>query len=240
MHPMDVVFWAALALGGIYFGAVMLLGGLSHAGSHLHHIADIGADHIAHIGGHGHGAGHGNGHAHADAGHQGHDGHHGQHDSHHGDHGHEAEMQRTSILAYLNPTLISAFFLGFGLLGVISRSSLGLNLLYSTLVASIGGLTLWGSCQQLILRMFIQAQGTSHVRQQNLVGTRATVTVQITGRQPGMVQFTASGTRMSLRAVADDEEAIQVGTKVKVRRIDSGTALVVPVEDPPTLRAWNS
>src|SRR5439155_13963934 len=90
MHPLDILFWTCLMLGGAYTLLTLLMGGFSHAAGHLGHVG--GAVHIPHAGhlgdlaGHHH-AGHidagGTGHAHA-----GHAGHVAHGDA--GGHGHDA------------------------------------------------------------------------------------------------------------------------------------------------------
>jgi membrane protein implicated in regulation of membrane protease activity len=237
LHPLDILYWACLMLGGAYTLVTLLMGGLSHAfGDAGHHVGD--SPHLSHdldIGGHHHAGDVGTGDVgHADVAHadaapgDGHapdtaDAH------HHGDHDGDGN-DTFHLFSYLNPMSVSCFSVGFGGAGIIS-GMLGVKGLVSLLFAGASGWGLWFVAYCLLLRMFASSQGTSHHRQADLIGIRAHVTAPISGLKPGMICYTVAGTRQSIRAITDDEEPIPVGAAVRIRRIENNTAFVMRLEE---------
>src|SRR2546430_8529729 len=47
LHPIDILFWACLMLGGVYTVFNLLMGGLTHAAGHVSHVGH--ALHIPHV-----------------------------------------------------------------------------------------------------------------------------------------------------------------------------------------------
>lgn len=243
MHPLDIVFWACLMLGGAYTVVTLLMGGISHASGHVGHIGDT--LHIPHVGdmlGHHHaghiGPAHG-GHAHAGSGHATHadSAHHAaqlstdsqnQTSQHLEMHVH-ADGDGFNIFQYLNPMSVAGFLLGFGGSGVASRM-LGAHPAAATLYGLAGGGGMWLLAYLVIAKVFGASEGTSHNVREELIGTRAQVTSRIAGSQPGMVAYIVSGARQSLRAVSDDDDPIPVGAAVRIRRIESNTARVTRID----------
>ena len=240
MHPLDIIFWTCLMLGGAYTLVTLLMGGFTHAAGHA---GDIGhALHLPGISGHAH-AGHIGGHA--DTGHAGHvDAAHGHAGHGHAGHGDSADhtigRQHLEIhahgddggfnlLQYLNPMSVAGFLLGFGGVGLASRT-LGAHPLAALLYGAAGGWGLWLVAYLIITRMFGAAGGTSHIRREELVGAWAHVTAPIAGAQPGMISYTIAGTRQSIRAITDEGEAIPTGTRVRIRKIDNNTAHVLRMD----------
>lgn len=240
MHPLDIAFWACLMLGGGYMAAIILMGGVSHAvGDVAGHVGDA----LGMNGGH---VGHADvGHidaGHADAG-QADAGHAdaGDLDVAHGDQGdaHGTDVQHDggqahhhaapNLLLFVSPMSLASFCAGFGLLGVAARLA-GAGLVGSTLWALAGGLGLWWAGYFVISRFFAASGGTSHNRQEELVGLRARVTVPIEGERPGMVCYTITGARQSVRAITDGSETIPVGATVRIKRIHANTAYVTRIE----------
>ena len=78
--------------------------------------------------------------------------------------------------------------------------------------------------------IFGAGEATSHNRRESVVGLRASVTAPIEGARPGMVSYTVSGARQSLRAITEDEEPIPMGATVRIRKIDQNTALVMRID----------
>jgi membrane protein implicated in regulation of membrane protease activity len=107
---------------------------------------------------------------------------------------------------------------------------LGTALNLSLLFAFVGAMTLWTGAFWLITQVFGKAEGTSHNRRHELIGLRAQVTVPIDGNKPGMIAYTVSGSRQSLRAISEEDEPIPSGAAVRIRRIEENTALVVRVD----------
>lgn len=237
LHPIDILFWACLMLGGAYTLLNLLMGGLTHAAGHAGHaghIGHIGHDlhlphgHIGHAGAHAaHGAASHGGHAHAPHA-EGHAHAHGQH----GQQG-AADLEepgpRIDILAWLNPMAVAGFLLGFGGVGVMARG-LGAHPLAASLFGTAGGYGLWLLAYLVITRFFGAAEGTSHYTRQDVIGLRGQVTAPIDGARPGMVACTVAGARQTVRAISDDEEPIPTGATVRIRKIENNTAHVMRIE----------
>jgi membrane protein implicated in regulation of membrane protease activity len=242
MHPLDIVYWTCLLLGGVYMGFNLLMGGVTHVIGHAHGGGGgEGAGHIAgHDGGAGHIAGHDGGAGHAvDAGghagpsghsleathgHHGHDGGHLEHDG-----GVEEGIGRASLLAYINPMTLMGLLVGVGGGGVLSRLG-GAGVGSSLLFAAGGGASLYYTSWWIICRFFGGAQSSSHGREQDICGIVGKVTAPIMGQSAGTVCITHMGARQSFRAVADGDELIAVGASVRVRRVEKGTAHVIALD----------
>jgi membrane protein implicated in regulation of membrane protease activity len=234
LHPLDILFWACLFLGGGYTLFTLLMGGFSHAVGHAAHLGDaLHIQHIPELIQH-HGGGAHTGHAHAGtANHAG---------PAHGDHHHaqnqhaESEGGRFNLFQYLNPLSLAGFLLGFGGAGVVS--GMLFPALPSTVRLMAGGLAGWGLwlvAYLIVTKMFGNAEGSSHNNRQVLIGIRARVSAPIDGSRPGMVSYVVAGTRQSLRAVTEDEEPIPVGAEVRIRRIADNTAWVAQIDAPASI-----
>jgi membrane protein implicated in regulation of membrane protease activity len=243
LHPLDILFWTCLFMGGGYTLFTLLMGGFSHAVGHAAHLGD--ALHLQHIpeliqhhGGVGGHAGHAGNSAHAGpSGHAGESGHashaHSAHD--HGNHHAqgEGESARFNLFQYMNPLSVAGFLLGFGGAGIAS------GLLFPALAHSIrlliGGLSGWGLwlvAYLIVTRLFGGAEGSSHNLREDCIGIRARVNAPIDGIRPGMISYVVGGTRQSLRAVTEDDDPIPVGAEVRIRRISENTAHVMRIDAP--------
>lgn len=244
MQTIDIVFWSALILGLVYMGFSLLTGAVSQAihgvSGHVHLHLDAGdaAAHL-HTGGEGagvHGStlhgdavhaeahgGHAEGHLHGDHAHGEHP--HGEAGNHHG----STPAWAVALRGLLNPLSLTGFCLGFGASGVVMR------LLHSGPLSSLAaavpvGLGFWWISDNLVVKMFARAEGTSHNRRDHLVGLTAKVTAPIADGRPGMVAYTVAGSRQSLTAVCESEEPLPIGASVRIRSVRSNTAVVVPIE----------
>ncbi len=236
MHPLDILFWTCMMLGGAYTLISLLLGFVSSGDGSGH---DAGAGDATGDFGHAHPGLFTHTHtgfdhalqadaapadaASLDASHQA--------DLSHGDHGDAvAEGGRFNLLQYFSPVSIAGFLLGFGGLGVISRM-LGAGGLFSTLNGMVGGLGLWLVAYLIIVRVFAQSGGSSHTRREALVGRQAQVIAPISGSRPGMISYTIAGMRQTARAITEEGQTIPVGANVRIRRVDSNTAFVIPMSE---------
>ncbi|HSV73678.1 MAG TPA: NfeD family protein [Chthonomonadales bacterium] len=221
MHPLDMAFWFCLMLGGVYTLVSLVLSGASQV---VDHGADAGSAHsIGHAEA---GVGAADAHGHVPATDPG------EALAHHGSHGatqahHEGGF---NLLQYVSPLAVAGFLLGFGGVGVAARM-MGLAVWPSLVCATAGGLGLWLIAYLIITRIFVQATGTSHYRQDELVGRRGLVLASIEGRRPGMVCYTITGSRQTVRAVSEDpDEALPAGTAVRIRRMENNTAFVSKID----------
>ncbi len=234
MHPLDILFWACLFFGGGYTLFTLLMGGFSHAIGHAAHLGDaLHLQHVPELIQHHHA-----GPAHVSpAGHAGPvDAAHGSHSGHHHGESHqhaESEGGRFNLFQYLNPLSLAGFLLGFGGAGVVSGMlAPGLSGSVRVMAGGLCGWGLWLVAYLIVTRLFGRAEGTSHNRREDLIGTRAKVTVAISGAKPGMVSYVVGGTRQSLRAITEDDEPIPIGAEVRIRRISEGTAQVMWIDAP--------
>lgn len=251
MHPIDIIYWICLALGGMYTVITVLMGGLSHVAGHageighaLHlpqlthhgpagHVGPAAIDHGSHAGSHpgvhsgsAHGGHHaGNGHVHAEPGQDGRTG--GHLDVHvHPEH---AAGGGFNLLAYLNPMSVAGFLLGFGGAGAASRV-LGAPVDASLLYSGAGGLGIYTGAYLILSKLFVNSQASSHTRREEIIGLRAKVTAPISGSLPGMVSYTIAGSRQSVSAITEDEDPIPVGAIVRIRRIEGHRAQVMRID----------
>jgi len=222
---LDILFWACLMLGGVYTLFTLVMGGVSDLAGHGHHVGDVGnVSHVPDLGEH-HAGDFATGNTAPDAAH----GDASLSSDHSVDQGAGDSHGHFNLFAYLNPMSVAGFLMGFGGLGVVS-GMLHVPLPARLLYATAGGGGLWLVAYLLIVRMFGRAGGTSHHRREELVGLRAQVTAPIDGAKPGMVCYIVAGTRQSLPAITDDEEAIPIGATVRIRKIENNTACVMRID----------
>ena len=218
MHPLDILFVACLAFGGIYTLFTLVMGGLHDIGGH----ADAGD-----IATHADSTFDASDFSHADAGvdmdlHA---------EAHGADHVDGAgEGSHFNILSYLAPMAVAGFLLGFGGVGTMCRM-LGLATGPSVLAALSGGMGMWLGAYLFITKFVGASQASSHYRGDDLVGLRGTVMAPIEGSRPGMVAFNVAGRRQQLRAVTEEEEPIPMGANVRIRIIKDNVARVVRLDD---------
>jgi membrane protein implicated in regulation of membrane protease activity len=129
----------------------------------------------------------------------------------------------------VNPTFLSCLLFGFGGLGVLCRF-LKMETQQSLIWAAAGGLGFYMFAYMFVGKVFGAGTATSHNRRDSLVGLRAQVTAPIDGSRPGMVSYTVSGARQSLRAITDDEEAIPSGAMVRIRKVEANTVHVMRID----------
>src|ERR1700730_5893356 len=108
--PLSLVFIACFLVGLIYFIVTALLGNLGHGAAHATHAVGHHVDaHIGqHTGVHAHTAAQTTGHAHANGKTQ-------------------TSGHNQSMTAFLNPTTIMFFLLGFGFFGYVFHNIVGLE-----------------------------------------------------------------------------------------------------------------
>lgn len=139
----------------------------------------------------------------------------------HAHHGHHAggDHHVFNPWAFLNPTMVSSFLIGFGGAGVLSRGT-GAGSLVSIAFAGVAGSLLYSYTRWIIVRLFGGAQASSHTRTAQLVGLRGVAVTQIAPDRPGMIAVTVGGSRQTFRALAQDPETIPTGTEVCIRRVE--------------------
>ena len=210
MPNVDLIFWTCLFAGVGYTLFALLLGGIGHSGGHVG----------------GHSGGHGGFHL----------GHHGGQSASHG--GHQANVEPEAgpsfgahLMSFLSPMILSIFATGFGAVGLITRA-LHLSFNMSFGVGVLGGLVMTIGMLRLMDAIYGDSEITSHVHLNELIGMSVEVSTAITKHGTGYVCVESFGSRQSLPArIADPDEnenleIIPRGARVRIKRIEGGTAFV--------------
>jgi membrane protein implicated in regulation of membrane protease activity len=95
--------------------------------------------------------------------------------------------------------------------------------------AVIGGLAVSGLMYLFYSQFLIRSQGSSEVRQSDVIGLHAEVTVPIGENSPGQVSYQAKSGRMRSMAQSADGQPIPRGQFVRIVRIIGRQVLVAPL-----------
>jgi len=136
----------------------------------------------------------------------------------HGDHDMGAGM--------LSFTGLTAFFMLFGITGLVMRLEQGLGAMVSSGIAFMVGLfTMWLVAQ--VLRAVYRLRSSGNVDANNAVGEEGRVYLTIPGGGRGQVEVTVQGRLKVLDAVAEQPGELKTGAHVRVVRVIEGNVLVV-------------
>ena len=219
--PLSLVFIFCFLLGFGFFLVAALSGhghGHAHAGGHMH----IGGH--AHVGGHVHVAGHA--HAGAHAGHAHTPTHAGGQQA---SSSQQAQSQSTGfeLGAYLNPTSIALFLVGFGLFGYIFHNQTSATLVWSLLLGAVGGLILAAVILALLSRIFAGAEGSTELDVVDRTGMLGKVSITIPEKGLGEIIYTSpGGVHKSIPARGLDSQGIARDQEVVVVNYENGVAEV--------------
>jgi len=120
---------------------------------------------------------------------------------------------------------ITAFFMMFGLVGWALVRQGNISALFSILGGTIAGLaTVW--VMKKIFQMAGALQSSGTIDLQNAVGQEGHVYLTIRPGQTGKVQLTVQGRLSVLNAMAEGNEEIKTGQRVRVVRISADTLVV--------------
>jgi membrane protein implicated in regulation of membrane protease activity len=136
---------------------------------------------------------------------------------------------------FLSPFTIAVFIGAFGLLGLVARNGIKLSPEASLGFALPASMLVALALVYLFVKIFLASEGSSLVLLEDCVGTKAEVLVGINPGRIGSVAYIDKGTRLTLPARADGDQAFGKGDQVYICRLDGGTAWVK--RDRPTL--WN-
>jgi membrane protein implicated in regulation of membrane protease activity len=129
----------------------------------------------------------------------------------------------------LSPITIASFITTFGGIGVLSTQFFAVDPRFSLVFATIGGLIVSGLMFLFYSQVLIRSQGSSEVRQTELIGIEAEVTVPIGERAPGQVSYETKAGRMSSMARSTDGRAIPRGQFVQIVRTIGSQVIVRPM-----------
>lgn len=218
--PLSLIFIFCFLLGFGFFLMTALLGGHthahggSHAAGHVHvHAAAHGSGH-AHVAAHGHAAqaaNHTAGHAQANQGRA------------------QSQTQQSgfSLFAYLNPTTIGLFLIGFGLFGYFFHNLTDVATSLGLVLAVVSGLVLAGVLLLLLNRLFAGSEGSTEQDVVDRTGMIGKVSITIPERGLGEIIYTSpGGMRKSIAARGLENQRLDRDLEVVVVNYQNGVAEV--------------
>ena len=233
--PLSLVFIFCFLLGFGFFLVTALLGSLgghAHAGGHAHIGGHAHVGNHGHIGGHAHTVTHSGGHAHVTQAHA-HAGSHAQTPAH--TTGQQAGNQQQdqgqhggfALFAYLNPTSVGLFLLGFGLFGYFFHNLTSVTATLSLLLAIMSGIVLAIALLALLNRIFANAEGSTELDVVDRTGMLGKVSLTIPEKGLGEIIYTSpSGLHKSIPARSIDAQRIARDQEIVVVNYEHGIAEV--------------
>ena len=131
-----------------------------------------------------------------------------------------------SSFAFFSVQSLTAFFMMFGLVGLMCTRQFSLNV-PTAILASVGGglLSMWIIGKTMVAMMKLQSDGTMDVN--NAIGEEGEVYLRIPSDDKGKVQIGIQGALRILSAVSESKEEIKTGERVRVVRVVNGNVLSV-------------
>lgn len=226
---LSLLFIACFLFGLLFLIATALLGSIGgHGGGHIG-----GGTHHIDVGGH------------AGAGHALHSGH--THLIHHTpSHSHHAGGNGgplNAILAFLNPTSIVLFLIGFGFFGYVLHNTTSLALPFALSLAFLGGLVVAALLLSMIARVFGNSEGATVQDVSDRTGLLGKVSLTIPENGLGEVIYVSpGGMRKSIpartldgRRLERDQEVVVVNYQRGVAEVDTWDHFVNQEESATTL-----
>lgn len=121
---------------------------------------------------------------------------------------------------------LSSFLTMFGLVGLAAHREGTLGSFLSLGLAIAAGLALSWAIGRLF-QTFNKLQSSGTIRMESAIGQEGTVYLTVAQASEGKVQLTIQGRLQVLPAVAEHDQRIETGTRVKVLRVNDGHTLVV-------------
>lgn len=214
--PLSLLFIACFLFGLLFMVAAALLGSLGH-GTHATHSVGHGV-HAAHIH---------TGQATAVKGlHVGHGTTHATNQSAKGSVARTSgSTNNVSLFAYMNPTTIAVFLLGFGFFGYVFHDTAGFILPLTLVLAAIGGLIVAALLLAIISRTFGDSEGATIQDVSDRVGMLGKVSIAIPENGLGEVLYVSpGGMRKSIPARSIDGRRLERDQEVVVVNYQRGVA----------------
>jgi membrane protein implicated in regulation of membrane protease activity len=124
---------------------------------------------------------------------------------------------------------VASFITTFGGIGIITTQFFRVKPEWSLVFATTGGLLVSGLMYLFYSQFLIRSQGSSEIRQADLIGLQAEVTVPIGETSMGQVTYLTKSGRMSSMARSIDGKAIPRGQFVVILRAIGPQVLVRPI-----------
>ncbi len=129
-------------------------------------------------------------------------------------------------LLSLSPISIAAFITSFGGIGIIATQAFGVGAVASLLWAIGGSIVIALISHLIFFYLFIAPQASSALRDADILGQTAEVTVPIGADTVGEIAYVAMGERHTATARAVDNQAIPRGSLVRIEGL-AGTVMLV-------------
>lgn len=219
--PLSLFFIGCFLFGLLFLLVTIVLGNLGHAG-HAGHMGH--ATHVSHsvhgshaqAGGHTHGTGssHPTSQAHST---------HGQGQ----ERGQASQSSGPAWFAYINPTSIVFFLIGFGFFGYVFHTTAHFLLPITLLLSGISGLVIAGLLLLLFSRIFSNIEGETEQDVADRTGLLGTVSIPIQENGMGEILYTSpAGLRKSIPARSVGSQRLERGQEVVVVNYAQGVAEV--------------
>ncbi len=224
--PLSLFFIGCFLFGLLFLLVTIVLGNLGHAGhAHVSHAGHMGhTTHVSHTvhgghtqaGGHAHGAG--SSHPTSQA------------PSTHGqgqERGQANQSSGPAWFAYINPTSIVFFLIGFGFFGYVFHNTAHFLLPITLLLSGISGLVIAGLLLLLFSRIFSNIEGETEQDVADRTGLLGTVSIPIQENGMGEILYTSpAGLRKSIPARSVGGQRLERGQEVVVVNYAQGVAEV--------------
>jgi hypothetical protein len=205
--PLSLLFIACFLTGLVYFIITALLGNLGHGMTH--HAAHTGATHTTTT----HAVSNGTGHTAS------------PHSSTH-THG-STQDQHQSPLAFVNPTSVMLFLLGFGFFGYFFHTTIQVVAALTLVLASIGGIVIAALLLVLLSRLFGGREESSVQDVSDRTGLLGKVSIPIQEKGIGeIIYISPAGMRKSIPARSIDGRRLERDQEVVVVNYQHGIAEV--------------
>jgi hypothetical protein len=204
--PLSLVFMFCFLLGFGFFVMSALLGNHSHSG-HAGHGHLPGAHHAPHVASRAHVTGQAQANPQQAA--------------------HQPAHTAQTLLAYLNPTSISLFLVGFGLFGYAFHNLANLAVSLSLLLAILSGLILSAVLLAILNRIFATIEGSTEQDVVDRTGMIGKVSITIPEKGLGEIIYTSpGGMRKSIPARGLQNQRLERDLEVVVVNYQNGVAEV--------------
>jgi hypothetical protein len=210
--PLSLFFIACFLTGLLFFIVTALLGNLGHGMTH----------HVVHQGGVVHTTGAhtvSNGSAHTSGQAAG---------SHHTSHAHPSTQgQHLTFTAFINPTSVMLFLLGFGFFGYFFHTTIHALAALTLILACIGGIAIAGLLLILLSRLFSGREESSVQDVSDRIGLLGKVSITIQENSIGeIIYISPGGMRKSIPARSIDGSRLERDQEVVVVNYQHGVAEV--------------
>lgn len=222
--PLSLLFIGCFLFGLLFLLATIVLGNLGHGGhAHTTHVGHV--SHVGHSGPTHAGTTHAGGQvgSHVVSTHMGH----GTPAQAHPIQGQGNQGSGSSWFAYINPTSLVFFLIGFGFFGYVFHNTAHFLLPVTLLLAGASGLVIAGLLLLLFSRIFSNIEGETEQDVADRTGLLGTVSITIQANGMGEILYTSpAGLRKSIPARSVNGQRLERGQEVVVVNYTQGVAEV--------------